>query len=272
MEFKFWLQENFLVRTLVKPWMDFKHKKGLRAYQKSSDSQYIKTFKNKYKGERCFILGNGPSLKIEDLDSLINEYTFAANRIYNVFGDTKWRPSFYLSVDPNVLRHSIEDMKKLELNDMFLSVDLNSDLSSFKSKATHIYEYTKFKINKWIDKSAHISEDVSQYFSVGYTVTFTAIQFAIYMGFKEIYLLGVDFSYSRVRDKNGKVHSVSGVKDYFYKDKYYADGILAYDSNLYAYQVAKEYADAHGIKIFNATRGGKLEVFERVDFDSIIKK
>ena len=39
--------------------------------------------------------------------------------------------------------------------------------------------------------------------------------------------------------------------------------------NLLAYQAAREYADRHGIKIYNATRGGKLEVFERVDFDSL---
>ncbi len=33
---------------------------------------------------------------------------------------------------------------------------------------------------------------------------------------------------------------------------------------------AKNYADSHGIKILNATRGGKLEVFERVNFDEIV--
>ena len=36
-----------------------------------------------------------------------------------------------------------------------------------------------------------------------------------------------------------------------------------------AYEVAKENAEKKGIKIYNATRGGKLEVFERVDFDSL---
>ena len=35
------------------------------------------------------------------------------------------------------------------------------------------------------------------------------------------------------------------------------------------YMCAKEYAERHEIKIYNATRGGKLEVFERVDFDSL---
>ena len=36
------------------------------------------------------------------------------------------------------------------------------------------------------------------------------------------------------------------------------------------YEVCDTYAKAHGIKIYNATRGGKLEVFERVDFDDLM--
>ena len=43
------------------------------------------------------------------------------------------------------------------------------------------------------------------------------------------------------------------------------------DLQLAGYQKAKQYADAHGIKIYNATRGGKLEVFPRVDFDSLFE-
>lgn len=35
------------------------------------------------------------------------------------------------------------------------------------------------------------------------------------------------------------------------------------------FEKAREYADGHGIKIYNATRGGKLEVFERVNFDKL---
>ena len=41
------------------------------------------------------------------------------------------------------------------------------------------------------------------------------------------------------------------------------------DMQLAAYQKAKTYADTHNIKIYNATRGGKLEVFQRVEFDSL---
>ena len=52
--------------------------------------------------------------------------------------------------------------------------------------------------------------------------------------------------------------------------------ICGYPANLnaakYAYTIAKEYCDTHVIKIYNAPRSGKLEVFERVDFNELIKK
>ena len=62
----------------------------------------MKQFKDLYQGKRCFIIGNGPSLKADDLDCLKNEYTFAANRIYEILDKTDWRPWAYVVVDKNL--------------------------------------------------------------------------------------------------------------------------------------------------------------------------
>ena len=91
----------------------------------------------------------------------------------------------------------------------------------------------------------------------GMTVTYSAMQLAVYMGFKEIYLLGCDCDYS-----GEKQHFM----DYGLKTET-ADNPES--KAIAAYTTAKNYADEHGIKIYNATRGGKLEVFERVDLDSL---
>ena len=91
---------------------------------------------------------------------------------------------------------------------------------------------------------------------------------AVYMGFSEIYLIGVDCSYANEIDRNEKRIS-NETKNYF--DESYQNEIRY--SNTYkmlqAYNKANEYASKHNIKIFNATRGGKLDIFERVDFDKI---
>lgn len=267
-KFVYRLKNNFAFRAIIFPYMNHIRVKEIKEYELSEDSRKIALLKDKYKGKRCFIIGNGPSLKAKDLDKLCNEYTFAANRIYEIFNQTDWRPSFYFSVDNSFIQSELERLNSFGMKRLFLATDKNFDISKI-SNAIRIFEYTKFKINKWNDISSHISEDVSKYFSVGYTVTFTEIQMAIYMGFKEIVLLGVDFNYSTIRDKNGKIKNNKGVVDYF-SGKKYESTVLPYYSNLYAYQAAKDYSDKHLVRILNATRGGKLDVFERVDFDSIM--
>ena len=269
MNFKYQLKNAKFIRRLAKPYKDRQRKKEHLDYLRTEDHLRIRKYKDRYPGKRCFIIGNGPSLVAEDLDCLKDEYTFAANRIYDIFDQTSWRPDFYLAVDDDFILSNRERISKIEAQQKFLAV--STDVQKKFSAEDHIiriFEYTDFKVNKWNDMSAHISEDVSDYFSVGYTVTFTAIQLALYMGFREIILLGVDFNYSIVRDKSGRIHREQGVKDYF-SGKRYSSTVLNYTSTLYAYQAAKDYAELHDIRILNATRGGKLEVFERVDFDSL---
>ena len=106
------------------------------------------------------------------------------------------------------------------------------------------------------------------------TVTFTCMQLAAYMGFEEIYLLGVDHNYRVTIDIDGNVVTDPDQKDYF-TDNYDTDikDQVVHDmgNNTRAYMDARSYCESVSdkIKIINATRGGKLEVFPRVDFDSL---
>lgn len=63
-----------------------------RHYYLFKEGRRLKKLKNIHLGKRCFIIGNGPSLKAEDLSKLYknNEITFAFNRIYHIFDQTKW--------------------------------------------------------------------------------------------------------------------------------------------------------------------------------------
>lgn len=118
------------------------------------------------------------------------------------------------------------------------------------------------------------SEDISVYVGNGATVVYTAIQFAVYMGIKEIYLIGVDHHFHTSKTADGKIVIDPNAKDYFSKE-YNNDKeklpIPNTELSTFTFIAAKEYADSHGIKIFNATRGGKLEVYPRVNFDELFK-
>ena len=94
------------------------------------------------------------------------------------------------------------------------------------------------------------------------------LQFAVYMGFSEIYLLGVDHQYSIEMNPDGTMKKTEGVQDHFANDDICTNVPQTYKSTL-SYYAARKYADLHGVKIYNATRGGKLNAFERVDFDKL---
>ena len=91
------------------------------------------------------------------------------------------------------------------------------------------------------------------------TVVYACLQWAVYLGFKEIYLLGCDFNFSKNFDSPD---------DHFYQkvEQHYTFNYKIVEKS---YENAQTYAHTHGIMIYNATRGGKLEVFPRVDFDKL---
>lgn len=127
----------------------------------------------------------------------------------------------------------------------------------------------------------YFSSDCSRRVYTAGTITYEMLQLAVYMGFQEIYLLGMDFSYSVERHndnsitKNGVCNHMKEIEweeQKFYKaiSKKYNESYMAdIDLQLAGYKAAKEYVDSHGIEIYNATRGGKLEVFPRVNFDDL---
>lgn len=240
------------------------------AYRESkanaSDMKKLSALRNVHKGERCFIIGTGPSLRVEDLETLKNEYTFAPNRIFELFNNTDWRPTYYICQDSTIIQNFSEKIKMLSTEFSFLPVNYKTEF-----KGDH-YRFFVLKEQLYYPNNAPFSKDVSKCLGQGYTVTYGAIQMAIYMGFSEIYLLGIDHNYNIIRDAKGRPVK----KDV---DSNYAKGMTNFMQNLprveestIAYETAEKISKKMGIKIYNATRGGKLEAFERIDFDKIMKK
>lgn len=264
-----------LLRWLISPYKNWKIQKVYKIYLASEDRQRLALLKNTHRGERCFIIGNGPSLRTEDLEKLKHEFTFAANRIYEIFPRTTWRPTVYSVVDPDFLNAESENVLRVSCDILLLPFCfVHSGQQQLNVQMIRIWVGAKcFDVNytaPWVDQSAYIPEDLSLGFSEGRTVTFIAIQMALYMGFNEIYLLGVDFNYSKVINKNGEIQTLEGVIDYF-NQKTYDTTLQYFVPTKHAYEAAREYCDAHGIVIRNATRGGKLEAFKRVDLDEVLQ-
>ena len=252
-------------------------------YEETDDwkkyTQKVKRFKDCHKNDkRCFIIGNGPSLKIEDLEKLCDDVTFASNLIYTIYDSTDWRPNYYVTGDPifcDRMLETKENVKKLVLGceAAFISAvgkgfkfrdDSELQMLYFLRRKTKVDEDTQLP---------YFSDDCSEIVYNSGTVTYVMLQLAVYMGFNSIYLLGIDFSYSQERHKDEtiEIKNITNYMEPMQKDAetFQYSQITDIDLQKDGYMAAKKYADENGIKIYNATRGGKLEVFERVDFDSL---
>lgn len=246
----------------------FKHQHFKRHYNNSVKN--ISKFKNKHLNERCFVIGNGPSLRKTDLEQLKNEYTFGSNKIYELFPSVNWRPTYYVSQDSYVLQNNIENINKIsnEYTAGFYPTDFKKFYSEdFINKNNNYFFFFDRTFN--VRGYPKFTADCEKKIYNGFTVTYSSIQMAIYMGFKEIYLIGCDHSYSN-NDSNKVTEKsyVTGISGPSKGEKYNKPRI---DETTIAYEEALRYAERKNIKIFNATRGGKLEVFERRDFDYVFK-
>lgn len=116
------------------------------------------------------------------------------------------------------------------------------------------------------------SDNIAQGIYDSGTGMYTAAQIASYMGFSEIYFIGVDHHFHISQNNNGDIIVDNSVKDYF-SDKYNPDKnnlfIPNTEKSTMTYIAMKNHCDKRKIQVFNATRGGKLEVFLRVDFDTL---
>lgn len=242
---------------------------------RDSNISKIKKLHNVNKGKRCFIIATGPSLKKEDVDVLYknNEYTFGVNSIYKLYEDLQYKPTYYVCADDDYVKLLLE-----ETNNSFFDnkADIYSftDLSVKKRKVKYSDNLLFIPYNRLLHAHRtfldyHFLFSLNPVFGLYdyYTVTALAINLAAYMGFSKIYLLGVDCNYmGKTMHANGIETGLEHIAIATEANKIYA---------AYSMQKGYEYLQKkllkHGINVYNATRGGALEVFPRVNFDEVIK-
>ena len=238
----------------------------------------LKKFENKYYGKRCFIIGNGPSLNKTDLKLLKDEYTFGVNSIYYKTKEMGFEPTFYVVEDRHVVDDNLEEIEKIKCRYKFFP-------SFYKNKFRRDERVYYFSLDVGFYRKEHpffeiprFSDDISDVVYAGQTVTYINLQLAHYMGFKEVYLIGVDFDYKipdSAKIDGAVIESTEDDINHFHPE-YFGKGKKWHDPNLDAvllnYQKAKEQFERNGRKIINATDGGKLDLYDRVPYKSLFLK
>lgn len=254
-----------------KLWLEYDDVRNRFKNRKYSSIKRLRKYKDTKKGKRCFIVGNGPSLTINDLEKLKNEDSFAVNRIYKIFNQTEWRPTFYCSQDTGILDEIQEDLSIIlsSCKGIFLNSYIIKDKG--KSIAENNINYFCLNTRQFYPDMPKFSKDVSNCIYEGYTVAYACIQLAVYMGYSEIYIIGTDHNYNVNLKQDGKVEekheSVNYMKGLEGKLCFYPQ----LEKSTLAFRKARLECEKRGIIIRNATRGGKLEEFERIDFDTLFK-
>lgn len=222
------------------------------------------------KNKRVFIIATGPSLRISDLEWLEenNEITMSVNGIYKIFEKTKWRPTYYVMDDYWVYKKWLDSGVKFEFEKnckdlVFLSDDMKRGLV-YKPEESRVASISMCYWDHWYNpKSKYMkySKDLKYGHYDMFTVTNLCINLADYMGFEKVYLLGVDCNY-----RAGKAAHIGEGKTEF-DEKTLENLILVEDAQKRGYELINK---ACPNLVYNATRGGALEVFSRVDMDDII--
>lgn len=232
-----------------------------------SNRIHIKQLKNIHTDKRAFIVCNGPSLKADDLSLLHKkgEITFACNKIDKIFPQTAWRPTYYAVLDETYQHSLLTTMNIVPSEVKFFRKE--SYLTTRKVKGNRIF--LNAIGGRELLEDSKFSEDASQCIYTIATTTYSLMQLAVYMGIREIYIIGCDNSYGLEIMPDGTVID-TGRQSYFAGSKESEQKTAAspWEMNI-AYEFARKYADSHNIHIYNATRGGYLESFERVDFDTL---
>ena len=255
-----------------------KYISNLKVPIENNEIELIKNLKNKFSGERCFIVGNGPSLNKADLSFLKNEYTFAVNGIFYKTDEMEFKPTFYMVEDGHVIDDNLKRINSYDISYKFFPSFYRDKIPKTKNVYFFCADLGFYREKHHSFCVPRFSKDFSDVAFAGQSVTYLNMQLAYYLGFKEVYLIGMDFSYKiRTSDKTegASITTNDGDVNHFHPE-YFGFGKKWHDPKVERvalnYEMAKKIYDDDNRKIYNATIGGKLEIFERVDYNLLFVK
>ena len=238
-----------------------------------------KSLRNRHAGERCFILCNGPSVKQQDLKQLRGEIVLSVSNGYRHPDFLDIQPKYHfvpqITYSALPLEATINWFKEMHNSigdaELFLSWQQWSLVNKNKLFNSRKVNYLcmgkrEFSSNGQLPELGGVVSSVQ-------SVPIMALMTALYMGFDRIYLIGVEHDWFVKKEyKYFFDGQVKGIKDYGVNPEGKTLTTLWDDLptliNLWRqYRSIKYIAKKQGVTIYNATKGGMLDEFERVDFD-----
>jgi hypothetical protein len=223
------------------------------------------------RGKRCFIMGGGPSLKKVDPLLLQNEDTFGVNAIYLITDWLGFLPKYYMVEDRLVVEDRGAEIAAMRGPAKFYDARYNAhippDMDTRNFRMFGLFDgYPAFPC---------FSHDAAKGIWWGGTVSYMCMQLAWYMEYDPVYLIGMDHNYVKpeTTKTNDLVWTSQGDDPNHFHPDYFGKGKRWHDPQIprmeAGFRRARLEYERAGRRIVNATRGGKLEIFPRVSFESL---
>jgi hypothetical protein len=242
--------------------------------------------KDIFKGKRIFILGTGPSIKTENLKALASEICIGLNE-FHLHPDYSFiKPAFMVFSGfydhPVVADRAVDWYKNYESRTQGISkVILNaSDLPMLEEKNLMQGSDNYFA---WYSRSLYELHEFGfrheDFSYLSQSVSIMALQFAIYMGASEVYLLGHDLDAITTAIERRQNHFYTDEQSIIYKnqetnhlpilDEYLRPYVRMFEQ----YELIKQHLEKlDGTRIYNATRRSFLDVFEKRYIEDILNR
>ncbi len=254
-------------------------------------------YKNAYKGKRCFIMGNGPSVKEINLELLKDEYVFGVNQVMGMPNWEKANINFWVCIDGDFLGlwtnadlRFFDEMKKLPQNvQAFVPVEAKRNMEKHGIQKNIHINYVNFKLQYInLDQFVQMQDiDMCKFIIQPYNVVIACINIAIYMGFSEIYLLGCNqtvllnelSNYIYENEKNmEEMHCITqndiseSITLKRMKDKGIYFEIKTQLVQLTQFKIMADYCKRNHIILKNISNPTLIESIDKIDLEQVMEK
>lgn len=238
--------------------------------------------KDNHTRDRCFIVASGPSINEQDLKLLKNEIVIGVSGLFVHKDISVFSPKYY--VLPPIFTHHgelyeknkflnwLKDMDSQLNNETTMFIDINDKITIeennlFRQKTIHWTHHAKWNEEPIENMNLSFIPEIL-------SVSESAISCAIYMGFRETYLLGVDHNwfnnglYHHFDDKKYLSHFNRNEKELIHKFKLDSEFQMRRHAKIF-----KKYKELlklnKNIYNANADLNSYVDVFRKVRYEEL---
>ena len=227
----------------------------------TKNDRKISALKDIHKDEIGYLIGNGPSVRIDDLELLNGKVTFCCNRFHLAYDRMVFRPKYTLAADRQMIEDFGEEIirKSSGVNILFGTEDPKIDGE---------YLWIRSKLGKGF------SDNIFDFVYPGGTILISAIQIGFFLGIRRFFLYGVDhdFKFEKNVDSEDIWDNAIGEGNHFIENYRSSKPWCPPQTEMIeqSFMMCDTFLRSRGGWIKNATRGGKLDILERIDFEKAI--